>query len=250
MKKAAGNLTQKFKVYVPSKRLPIYDQKRMLSKELQDFLHIYKKDTELLKVDYNYDIEAQRQKDRKGSFNEILLISFLNKCTETQLEEIMSAYMKNSKDSSAFLGTSCKKASDTSLERKSASAGSKKMTISTTSITSTIPPDQQSTTSNNNNHNNKRNQHNKNVTSVAISKSKKLTEFETNNNNSLTSSSNSSLNLSLEANNQQTTQNKQSAKLIDEMKIQKGIERVKSAQIENKRLNSLNPIMKEKLNGT
>ena len=246
MKKAAANLSQQFKVYVPSKRLPIFDQKRMLAKELQDFLHIYKKDTEQLKLDYNYDIEAQKQKDRQGSFNEILLINFLNKCTETQLEEIMSSYMKNSKDSTAFLGN--KKSTletSTNEERKigSASVGGKK-SASLLSTTENIT----------------KKQNYKNVTSVAISKSRlnkknddlEITENYENNientNDSFSSSSNSSLNLSSEVPKPQPQQEKSSNKIIDEVKIQKGIDRVKSAQ----RLNNNNhhPIAKERVKST
>lgn len=106
MKKASVNLTQQFKVYVPSKRLPINEQKRMLAKELQDFLYLYKKDTEQLKLDVYNELETIKAKNVKNVFNEAQLTNFLNKCSEMQLEEIMSAYMKNSKDSSAFLGTS------------------------------------------------------------------------------------------------------------------------------------------------
>jgi hypothetical protein len=104
MKKAAANLSQEFKVYVPSKRLPVNEQKRMLSKQLKDFLQIYQKDTEQIKTRLSVELEIEKVKNYKKSFNENSLIALLNRSTEMQLEEIMSVYMRNSKDSSAFLG--------------------------------------------------------------------------------------------------------------------------------------------------
>lgn len=279
MKKAASNLSQQFKVYVPSKRLPIFDQKRMLAKELQDFLHIYKRDTEQLKLDYNYDIEAQKQKDKKGSFNEILLINFLNKCTETQLEEIMSSYMKNSKDSSAFLGNK-KSVSETPTtttmtneERKISSASvSKKPLVGLSTTTESVQ------SSNNNGANSIRKNHFKNVTSISVNKSRanqrKNEDYEItdnyennidNSNDSFSSSSNSSLNLSSEVaknpnkNNQPqqlaTTQKFATKMLIDEGKLQKGIDRIKSATNEKRRVvnnynNNLNTITRDKIRST
>jgi hypothetical protein len=220
MKKAASNLTQQFKVYIPSKRLPIYEQKRMLSKELQDFLYIYKKDTELLKIDSNYDIEAQKLKNKKNSFNETLLINFLNKCSEMQLEEIMSSYMKNSKDSSAFLGTNNnnnnKKLNDSQQDLKQSNNKNKLSTPEPTLKT----------------------HYNKIVTAVSISKSSKNIKSNDNDDNSFISTSNSSLNSSSEVN------IKSKSKINEEILNKRLLVRTKSAQNDNKKLN---PITREKL---
>lgn len=104
LKKAAPNLSQEFKVYVPSKRLPINEQKRMLAKQLHDFLHIYRKDTEQLRVELNFQLENERKKHRSHLINEKEFQNLLYKLNESQLEELMSTYMKNSHDSSVFLG--------------------------------------------------------------------------------------------------------------------------------------------------
>lgn len=106
MKKAAVNLSQQFSVYIPSKRLQLFEQKRMLSKQLQDFLHIYRKDTDHLRLDSSTDAEIQKYKLKNKLFHDTALTNFLNKCTEAQLEEVMSSYMRNSKDSATFLGIS------------------------------------------------------------------------------------------------------------------------------------------------
>jgi len=106
IKKAAPNLSQEFKVYVPSRRLPLSEQKRMLAKQLHDFLHIYRKDTGQIRIDMTGQLEQERKRYRNKRIDEKAFQSLLYKCTEAELEEIMSVYMKNSQDSTVFLGTS------------------------------------------------------------------------------------------------------------------------------------------------
>ena len=43
LKRAAGNLQQPIKVVVPSRKLPINDRRRILAKQLGDFVQIYNK---------------------------------------------------------------------------------------------------------------------------------------------------------------------------------------------------------------
>lgn len=108
IKKAAPNLSQEFKVYVPSKRLPLCEQKRMLAKELHDFLHIYRKDTGQIRLELASQLESERRskKYRNKLIDEKAFQTLLYKCCEAELEEIMSVYMKNSHDTSVFLGAS------------------------------------------------------------------------------------------------------------------------------------------------
>jgi hypothetical protein len=106
IKKAAPNLSQEFKVYVPSKRLPLNEQKRMLAKQLHDFLHVYRKDTEQIRIELNSQLEVERKKYSNKLIDEKAFQTLLYKCSESELEEIMSIYMKNSQDSSVFLGSS------------------------------------------------------------------------------------------------------------------------------------------------
>jgi len=46
LKRAASNLRQTFSVIIPSRRLSLCDRKRILAKQLGDFVHIYNKETE------------------------------------------------------------------------------------------------------------------------------------------------------------------------------------------------------------
>jgi tubulin polyglutamylase TTLL5 len=111
LKKASPNLSQEFRFYVPSRQLPVNKQKHMLSKQLHDFLHIYRKDTEQINIDFstkrndNNDNSIIPIKPLKN-INEKSFQNFLYKCNEYELEEILSAYMKSSKDSNIFLGFS------------------------------------------------------------------------------------------------------------------------------------------------
>ena len=55
LKRAAGNLQQPFKVVVPSRKLPLNDRRRILAKQLGDFVHIYNKETDQLKQRNNIE---------------------------------------------------------------------------------------------------------------------------------------------------------------------------------------------------
>ena len=55
LKRAAGNLQQPFKVVVPSRKLPLNDRRRILAKQLGDFVHIYNKETDQLKQRHNIE---------------------------------------------------------------------------------------------------------------------------------------------------------------------------------------------------
>ena len=74
LKRAAQNLSQVFRVVVPSKKLSIQDRRRILAKQLSDFVSIYAKDTQT--------ISAQEKKTKltkipisEGIFQQFLDIS-------------------------------------------------------------------------------------------------------------------------------------------------------------------------------
>ncbi len=50
LKRAAGNLQQSFKIVVPSRKLHLNDRRRILAKQLADFVHIYTKVTTRLLI--------------------------------------------------------------------------------------------------------------------------------------------------------------------------------------------------------
>ena len=76
----------------------------MLAKQLHDFLHVYRKDTEQIRIESTAQLEAERKKHLNKLIDEKAFQTLLYKCSESELEEIMSIYMKHSQDSSVFLG--------------------------------------------------------------------------------------------------------------------------------------------------
>lgn len=123
IKKAAPNLSRDFKVAVPSKGLPLSEQKRVLAKHLHDFLYIYRKDTDQIKSEMSKVLESERANNSERLIGEDLFQNVLHRCSELQLEEIMSVYMKKSQDSSVFLGGPAKKVRKNSETKEDVKSG-------------------------------------------------------------------------------------------------------------------------------
>lgn len=105
LKRAGQNLIPPFRVQIPSRRLSQSDQKRILAKELADFLHLYNKETVSL-----------NQNDFSSSTNQIdnrLFENFLRSASEADLEHMMTTYMKNNPNSAVQLGVHPKNNSST-----------------------------------------------------------------------------------------------------------------------------------------
>ena len=100
LKRAGQNLIPPFRVQIPSRRLSQSDQKRILAKELADFLHLYNKET-----------VTQYQNDFSSTANQIenrLFENFLRSASEADLEQMMTTYMKNNPNSATQLGVNPK----------------------------------------------------------------------------------------------------------------------------------------------
>ncbi|XP_077995213.1 tubulin polyglutamylase TTLL5-like isoform X2 [Glandiceps talaboti] len=109
LKRAAGNLQQPFKVIVPSRKLPINDRRRILAKQLGDFVHIYGKETEQLqqrrKLERKY---LNKDVDQIDGYDEEKFKNFIIIASESELEEVLTVYTKLNKSASIFLGTNSK----------------------------------------------------------------------------------------------------------------------------------------------
>merc|ERR1719244_893589 len=107
LKRAAGNLRQSFSVTIPSHKLPINDRKRILAKQLGDFVHIYNKETEnmlhhnQLNLDLDGKVNAVTSEETVIGTNEFQ--PFVSSATETELEEILTTYTHRNKSASVFL---------------------------------------------------------------------------------------------------------------------------------------------------
>ncbi|XP_048734056.1 tubulin polyglutamylase TTLL5-like isoform X6 [Ostrea edulis] len=112
LKRAAVNLQQPFKVVVPSRKLPLADRRRILAKQLGDFVHIYNKETEQL----NLKRQQERQQGKIAEVHpttaeaesqvvcEEKFDKFVNIASEGELEEVLTTYTKINKSASIFLG--------------------------------------------------------------------------------------------------------------------------------------------------
>ncbi|XP_077863865.1 tubulin polyglutamylase TTLL5-like [Saccoglossus kowalevskii] len=139
LKRAAGNLQQPFKVIVPSRKLPINDRRRILAKQLGDFVHIYGKETEQLqqrkRIDRKY---VSKDADHLDSFDEDKFKSFINVASESELEEVLTVYTKMNKSASIFLGTNSKSTSDLKGHSSSIAQGPSQSLLQRRSSTSEL----------------------------------------------------------------------------------------------------------------
>ncbi|XP_030855509.1 tubulin polyglutamylase TTLL5 isoform X2 [Strongylocentrotus purpuratus] len=110
LKRAASNLQQQFKVIVPSRKLPIHDRRRILAKQLVDFVQIYSKETEemenmkpkkVVKPHNHHQFEEDEESIEDNRFTH-----FVGVANENELEELLTTYTKQNKSASIFLGTS------------------------------------------------------------------------------------------------------------------------------------------------
>ena len=77
----------------------------MLGKQLADFLHIYRKDTEQMRISQSGQLEAEKKRNRNRQIDEAKFQSLVYNLSESQLEHLMSAYMKSvGSEASIFLG--------------------------------------------------------------------------------------------------------------------------------------------------
>jgi tubulin polyglutamylase TTLL5 len=99
LKRAGQNLSPPFRVEIPSRRLSQADQKRILAKQLCDFLHLYNKETV---SQYQNSNLSSNQIDNR------LFENFLRSASESDLEQMMTAYMKTNQNSAIHLGVNPK----------------------------------------------------------------------------------------------------------------------------------------------
>ncbi|GFO41356.1 tubulin polyglutamylase ttll5 [Plakobranchus ocellatus] len=121
LKRAAINLTQAFRVVVPSKKLPLGDRRRILAKQLGDFVHIYNKETDHLKavkVRVKMENKKARRSDSSEGLDETKFDQFVYTAAEGELEEVLTTYTKINKSAAIFLGGEPKPGANTLSEAK------------------------------------------------------------------------------------------------------------------------------------
>ncbi|XP_071962334.1 tubulin polyglutamylase TTLL5-like isoform X2 [Antedon mediterranea] len=121
LKRAAGNLQEPFKVIVPSRKLQIHDRRRILSKQLGDFVQIYSKETDQLSARLKTDrfLQANAQKHNQPVSDD-RFSTFVTVAGENELEELLTTYTKHNKSASIFLGTNSKSNVDSTPQQQGA----------------------------------------------------------------------------------------------------------------------------------
>ncbi|KAF6016525.1 TTLL5 [Bugula neritina] len=98
-----SNLMQPFKVVVPARRLPLNDRRRILAKQLGDFVHIYSKETDNLHTASSRRDFLAIANDRR--IGQSQTEEFVSSASEIELEQVLTTYTKINKSASIFLGS-------------------------------------------------------------------------------------------------------------------------------------------------
>ncbi|XP_066915468.1 tubulin polyglutamylase TTLL5-like [Clytia hemisphaerica] len=94
--KAAVNLSNPINVIIPHQNLPIFERKRILARQLNDFIKVYRKESKIL---FEREEEEIACSIDQQAFNTFIAIS-----SEQQLEDLLTVYTKHNKSASIFLG--------------------------------------------------------------------------------------------------------------------------------------------------
>ncbi|XP_034274037.1 tubulin polyglutamylase TTLL5 isoform X2 [Pantherophis guttatus] len=126
LKRAASNLQQSLRMLLPSRRLALYDRRRILAHQLGEFIICYNRETDQMsqkKAMKKLEEEEEEGVDGEG-FHE-----FITKASESDLEEVLTFYTHKNKSASVFLGTNpgATKHSNSQLENRNKSNHSEKM---------------------------------------------------------------------------------------------------------------------------
>uniref|UniRef100_A0A8C7E5X5 Tubulin--tyrosine ligase-like protein 5 n=1 Tax=Naja naja TaxID=35670 RepID=A0A8C7E5X5_NAJNA len=126
LKRAASNLQQSLRMLLPSRRLALYDRRRILAHQLGEFIICYNRETDQMsqkKAMKKQEEEEEERVDEEG-FHE-----FITKASESDLEEVLTFYTHKNKSASVFLGTNpgATKHSNSQLENRNKGNHSEKM---------------------------------------------------------------------------------------------------------------------------
>ncbi|XP_062824402.1 tubulin polyglutamylase TTLL5 isoform X5 [Anolis carolinensis] len=117
LKRAASNLQQSLRMLLPSRRLALFDRRRILAHQLGEFIICYNRETDQMaqkKLKQKQEEEEEEGVDPEG-FHE-----FVIKASESDLEEVLTFYTHKNKSASVFLGTNpgTSKHSNSQLENR------------------------------------------------------------------------------------------------------------------------------------
>ncbi|XP_017691180.1 PREDICTED: tubulin polyglutamylase TTLL5 isoform X6 [Lepidothrix coronata] len=117
LKRAASNLRQSLRLLLPSRRLGLNDRRRILARQLGEFIICYNKETEQMVQKRS----KKKQEEEEEGVNPEGFQNFITKASESDLEEVLTFYTHKNKSASIFLG-----AKSTSTKHRNSSHQSEK----------------------------------------------------------------------------------------------------------------------------
>ncbi|XP_043929800.1 tubulin polyglutamylase TTLL5 [Protopterus annectens] len=103
LKKAAVNLQRTLNLVLPSRHIPLADRRKILAKQLGEFIHVYNMETDQMVIRKQHE---KFVKEKCISVEEFQ--AFVATASENDLEEVLTFYTHTNKSASVFLGTGSK----------------------------------------------------------------------------------------------------------------------------------------------
>uniref|UniRef100_A0A8C3UC53 Tubulin--tyrosine ligase-like protein 5 n=1 Tax=Catharus ustulatus TaxID=91951 RepID=A0A8C3UC53_CATUS len=100
LKRAASNLRQSLRLLLPSRHLGLTDRRRILARQLGEFIICYKKETEQM-----VQKQSKKKQEEEEGVNPEDFQNFIARASESDLEEVLTFYTHKNKSASVFLGT-------------------------------------------------------------------------------------------------------------------------------------------------
>ncbi|NXS36914.1 TTLL5 polyglutamylase, partial [Pomatostomus ruficeps] len=101
LKRAASNLHQSLRLLLPSRHLGRTDRRRILARQLGEFIICYNKETEQMVQKQS----KKKQEEEEEGVNPEGFQNFIARASESDLEEVLTYYTHKNKSASIFLGT-------------------------------------------------------------------------------------------------------------------------------------------------
>ncbi|XP_020649510.3 tubulin polyglutamylase TTLL5 isoform X11 [Pogona vitticeps] len=101
LKRAASNLQQSLRMLLPSRRLALFDRRRILAHQLGEFIICYNRETDQMAQKQL----AKKQEEKEEGVDVEDFHKFVTMASESDLEEVLTFYTHKNKSASVFLGT-------------------------------------------------------------------------------------------------------------------------------------------------
>ncbi|XP_063097377.1 tubulin polyglutamylase TTLL5 isoform X3 [Cavia porcellus] len=105
LKRASSNLQHSLRMVLPSRRLALLERRRILARQLGDFIIVYNKETEQMAEKKSKKKLEEEEEDGVNTEN---FQRFIRQASEAELEEVLTFYTQKNKSASVFLGTHSK----------------------------------------------------------------------------------------------------------------------------------------------